>query len=178
MLKKILKKLVLSPWTALITLAIILSIRIADPAFVESVRLRYFDTIITAPRDNAPTNVVTVNIDEATLERYGQWPFARDKYAEIIDGLYARNAGLVVFNVLMPEPDRFGKDDVLATVLRTQENVVLSSTPSQKTKNKPRNPGSAVLNPEYMDQILQYPGLIANVPKLERSEERRVGKEG
>ena len=167
MLKKILKKLVLSPWTALITLAIILSIRIADPAFVESVRLRYFDTLITAPRDNSPTNVVTVNIDEATLERYGQWPFARDKYAEIIDSLYARNAGLVVFNVLMPEPDRFGKDDVLATVLRTQENVVLSSTPSQKTKNKPRNPGSAVLNPEYMDQIIQYPGLIANVPKLE-----------
>jgi len=100
-----LKKILLSPWTALLTLALVVGIRIADPTFVESVRLRYFDTLITskAPTEN---NIYTVNIDEATLDRYGQWPLPRDRYAKLIKELYKRGAGLVVFNVLMAEPDQ------------------------------------------------------------------------
>jgi adenylate cyclase len=47
--------------------------------------------------------------------------------------------------------------------------VVLVSVPAQATKNSPRNPGSAVLNPEYLDRIIQYPGIIANVPALENA---------
>jgi adenylate cyclase len=47
--------------------------------------------------------------------------------------------------------------------------VILGSVPSNKTKNTPRVPGSAVLGPEWLGQIVQYPGLIANVPQLENS---------
>ena len=162
-----LKKLLLSPWTALLTLALVVGIRIADPSFVESVRLRYFDTLIIA---KAPTenNIYTVNIDEAALDRYGQWPLPRVNYAEIIEDLYHRNAGLVVLNVLMAERDRTGGDRDLATALKHYP-VVLGSVPSDKTKNTPRNPGSAVLGPEWLDQIIQYPGLIANIPQLENN---------
>jgi adenylate cyclase len=162
-----LKKILTSPWTALLTLALIVSIRIADPVFVESVRLRYFDTLIT---QKAPTanNIYTVNIDEAALDKYGQWPLPRAEYAKIIKDLYDRGAGLVVLNVIMAEPDRTGGDAVLATALK-QYPVVMGSVPSQKTKNSPRNPGSAVLGPEWQDQIVQYPGLIANVPQLENA---------
>lgn len=160
-----LKKILLSPWTALITLALVLSIRIADPSFIESIRLRYFDTLITA---KAPTfnNIVTVNIDEATLDKYGQWPLPRAEYANIIRDLYKRGAGLVVFDILMPEKDRSGGDATLGQTL-SQYPVVLANTPSQKTKNTPRQPGSAVIGSNYLDTILQYPGLIANVPVLE-----------
>ena len=63
----------MSPWTALITLVLILGIRVADPTFVESVRLRYFDTLITA-KEPTFNNIVTVNIEEQTLDKYGQWP--------------------------------------------------------------------------------------------------------
>jgi len=162
-----LKKILLSPWTALLTLALVVGIRIADPSFVESVRLRYFDTLITA---KAPTenNIYTVNIDEAALDKYGQWPLPRVNYAEIIEDLYRRNAGLVVLNVLMAERDRTGGDRDLASALKHYP-VILGSIPSDKTKNQPRNPGSAVLGPEWLDQIVQYPGLIANVPALENS---------
>jgi len=162
-----LKKILLSPWTALLTLALVVGVRIADPTFVESVRLRYFDTLITqkAPTEN---NIYTVNIDEAALDKYGQWPLPRAEYAKIIRDLYQRNAGLVVLNVLMAEPDRTGGDSQLGQALK-QYPVVLGSVPAQKTKNTPRNPGSAVLGPEWMDQIVQYPGLIANIPQLENS---------
>jgi len=162
-----LKKILTSPWTALITLALILSIRIADPVFIESVRLRYFDTLIT---NKAPTvnNIYTVNIDEAALNKYGQWPLPRAEYAKIIKDLYDRGAGLVVLNVLMAESDRTGGDSALSAALK-QYPVVLSSVPSQQTKNTPRVPGSAVLGPEWLDQIVTYPGLIANIPQLENN---------
>ena len=162
-----LKQILTSPWTALLTLALVLGLRIADPTFVESVRLRYFDTLITskAPTEN---NIYTVNIDEAALDKYGQWPLPRINYAEIIEDLYRRNAGLVVLNVLMADRDRTGGDRDLGAALKHYP-VILPSVPSDKTKNSPRNPGSAVLGPEWLDQIVQYPGLIANVPLLENS---------
>ena len=163
------KKIITNPWTALLTLMLVVGIRIADPTFVESVRLRYFDTLITQPRAiPAPDSIVTVNIDEAALDKYGQWPLPRVNYAEIIEDLYRRNAGLVVLNVLMADRDRTGGDRDLGAALKNYP-VILPSVPSDKTKNTPRAPGSAVMGPEWQDQIVQYPGLIANVPQLENN---------
>ena len=162
-----LKKILLSPWTALLTLALVVGIRIADPTFVESVRLRYFDTLITA-KEPTFNNIVTVNIDEASLDKYGQWPLPRAEYGKIVRDLYQRGAGLVVLNVLMAEPDRTGGDSSLGQALK-EHPVVLGSVPAQKTKNSPRNPGSAVLGPEFLDQIITYPGLISNIPSIENA---------
>jgi adenylate cyclase len=156
-----------SPWTAIVTLILILTVRIADPAFVESVRLRYFDTLITG-KTATQNSIYTVNIDEKSLEQYGQWPFPRDVYAGIIKDLYDRKAGLVVFNVLMPETDRSGKDLILAETMKNYP-VVLSNVPAQQTKNEPKVPGSAVLGPEHLNTIVRYPGMIANIPLLENS---------
>jgi adenylate cyclase len=166
-MKKTLKTILLSPWTALLTLAVVLGIRVSDPTFVESVRLRYFDTLISskAPTEN---NIVTVNIDEAALDKYGQWPFPRAEYAKIVRDLYQRNAGLVVLNILMPEADRTGGDSTLGKAL-AEYPVILPNIPSDRTKNTPRNPGASILNPEFQDMIVQYPGMIANVPQLENA---------
>jgi adenylate cyclase len=144
---------------------LVVGIRVADPTFVESIRLRYFDTLITSKTPTA-NNIYTVNIDEASLDKYGQWPLPRVNYAEIIEDLYNRNAGIVVLNVIMAERDRTGGDRELAAALKHYP-VILPSVPSDKTKNTPRVPGSAVLGPEWLDQIVEYPGLIANIPQLE-----------
>jgi len=161
------KRILLSPWLALLTLALIIGIRVADPAFVESVRLRYFDTLITS---KAPTqnNIYTVNIDEATLDRYGQWPFKRDQYANLIGELYAHNAGLVVWNIMMPEKDRLGGDAALASTLKDRP-VVLTNMPAMTNKNQAHRPGSAVIGSDNLGTIINYPGLIANIPELENA---------
>ena len=53
------KKILLNPWTALITLTILVTIRFLDPSFVQSVRLRYFDEVITAqPKVDVPVYLV------------------------------------------------------------------------------------------------------------------------
>ena len=167
MLKKsTIKKILTNPWTALLTLALILSIRIADPVFVESVRLRYFDTLITA-KEPTQNNIYTVNIDEDAIAKHGQWPFDRRVYADVIETLYKRNAGLVVFNVMMPERDRSGGDGTLAATLNDFA-VVLPNLPADRMKNIPRQPGTAVIGAEFSDRIVQYPGIIANLEMLEK----------
>ena len=104
------KKILVSPWTALITLVIVLGVRFVDPSFVESVRLRYFDTLITA-KETTQNNIVTVNIDESSLEKYGQWPLPRTVYSDIIKELYQKNApvlnawGLFLFQILLRQTD-------------------------------------------------------------------------
>ena len=161
------KKILLSPWLALLTLALVIGIRVTDPAFVESIRLRYFDTLITS---KAPTqnNIYTVNIDEATLDRYGQWPFKRDQYANLIGELYAHNAGLVVWNIMMPERDRLGGDAALASTIKDKP-VILTNMPAMTNKNQAHKPGSAVIGSDNLGTIINYPGLIANIPELENA---------
>lgn len=161
------KKILLSPWTALITLVLILSIRITDPGFVESVRLRYFDQLVTSqPAKDVPVHVV--NIDEASLDKYGQYPFSRDVYAAIIKDLYARQAGLVVFNILMPEADRFKQDPALAKIMQAHP-VVLPTVGNIKPKNTPQEHGVSIMGQHPQGLIVEFPGLIANTPVIEKA---------
>jgi adenylate cyclase len=159
------KKILVSPWTALVTLALVVAVRAADPTFVESVRLRYFDTLVTS-RPAETIGVDVVNIDEKSLERYGQFPFSRDIYGKIISDLYRRNAGLVVFNILTPDRDRLGRDADYIAALK-QFPTVLPSIGSTQTRNTPRAPGSVVIGPYGLDTFVTYPGLIANIPAVE-----------
>ena len=164
------KKILLSPWLALITLVLIAGIRFADPAFVESVRLRYFDQLITSqPKQDIPVH--TVNIDEAALDKYGQFPFPRGLYADIVKDLYDRNAGLVVLNILMPEGDRFGQDTKLAQSLEKYP-VVLPQVASTTGKNKTFGSAVQIVGVDPQGSLVEYPGIIANVPMLE---ERAAG---
>ena len=164
------KKILLSPWMALLTLVIVAGVRFVDPSFVESVRLRYFDQLIIGqPATDIPVH--TVNIDEAALDKYGQFPFPRGMYATIIKDLYDRNAGLVVLNILMPEQDRFGQDAQLAQVLEKYP-AILPGVASTTGKNKTFGTAVQVIGVDPDGALVEYPGIIANVPLLE---ERAAG---
>ena len=155
------KKIIWNPWTALITLALIIGVRIADPAFVESVRLLYFDRlIISQPAKDIPVSVV--NIDEPTLDKLGQFPFPRDYYANIIKDLYEHGAGLVVFNVLMPEKDRFKQDEVLGRAMQ-QFPTILPTIAGQKNKNQSHGSPVQKIGQDPAGKVVEYLGLLSNV---------------
>ena len=162
-----LKKILTSPWTALLTLSLVIGLRVADPMFVESVRLRYFDTLVTSKAPEV-IGISVVNIDEKALERYGQFPFSRDTYGAIIRELYKRNAGLVVFNILTPDRDRMGHDAEYIQALR-QYPTILPNIGSQSSRNTPKAPGSVVIGPFGLDSFVTYPGIIANQPAIENA---------
>lgn len=144
---KTISKIILSPWLSLVTLLIIISIRLIDPSFIESIRLRYFDSLISSKTVVESTNTAIVNIDDATLEKYGQWPFPRDIYSTIIEDLYKKQAGLVVFNVFMPDADRFNQDAKLASVLLNYPVVLPQAATNEAVKGDtiPFRPGVSVI---------------------------------
>ena len=158
------KKILLSPCTAILTLILLLFIRIQDPTFVESVRLRYFDTLISS-KSVTTSQINVVNIDDSTIEKKGQFPFPRGQYAKIIQDLYQRNAGLVVFNVFMPDSDRFFQDSILANTLRKYP-VVLPQIGSTDKPNKiiPFRPGVSVIGEGSAGVI--YNSIQPNVKEL------------
>ena len=158
-------KRLLSPWWALLTLAALTYMFATPSNFIQSVKLNYFDTLIVN-QEPVENNIYVAEIDEAALEKYGQYPFPRDIYANIIKDIYDRGAGLVVWNIMMPEPDRFGGDTVLGNVLYDYP-VVVATRPSNKSVNEAINPGAAIINPEYLDMLLPYDGIIANISDVE-----------
>jgi adenylate cyclase len=60
-----------------------------------------------APRQYDPaTPVRVVAIDGESLRRFGQWPWPRSYFVELIDRLEALGAAAIAFDVLFAEPDR------------------------------------------------------------------------
>lgn len=156
-------KKLLSPWMALVTLIIMLLIRIEDPAFIESTRLRYFDQLITSKESTASQQVAVVNIDDETLKKYGQFPFPRGQYASIIADLYSHGAGLVVFNVFIPDRDRFGEDAKLVHALTKYPVVFPQVATAEKVEQvyTPFRPGVSMIGDGIAG--IDYGNIYANV---------------
>ena len=146
-------------------------IRLADPSFVESVRLRYFDQLITSKGTTTSEQVHVVNIDDEFVKQKGQFPFPRGEYAKIIEDLYKRNAGLVVFNVYMPDLDRFSQDGNLANTLKKYPVVLPQTATTDNIKNKypPFRPGVSVVGGSAENTGVKYNAIEPNVKLLNDS---------
>jgi CHASE2 domain-containing sensor protein len=59
-----------------------------------------------SPRPHIDQPVRVVDIDEAALARFGQWPWPRDRLAELVDKLDALGAAAIAFDMAFAEPDR------------------------------------------------------------------------
>jgi adenylate cyclase len=164
-------KVLLSPWLAVATILLLLSVKLMNPFLVDSVKLKYYDYLMLGEPVKSE-QIVVANIGEKAIEKYGQWPFPREVHAKIISDIYSRGAGLVGSTVLMPEPDRFGTDSVLADTL-TQYPVVLSQTlveDCSKDIRPPRRTGIAVVGDgQPTDFLPNYPCVLDNIPILQES---------
>jgi adenylate cyclase len=71
-------------------------------------RALWFDTCQRlAPRVRASGPAVIVAVDEASLARYGQWPWPRQLLAGLLDRIRAAAPAAVGLNLLFPEADGF-----------------------------------------------------------------------
>lgn len=88
------------------------ALRIADPAPVEEVRVRTFDTFQRFdPRAKLATPpVAIVDIDEASLMKLGQWPWPRTRIADMVANLTKLGAAVIAFDAIFAEPDRLNPD--------------------------------------------------------------------
>ena len=84
-----------------------LALRVANPAALEAARLRTFDFYQTLkPRQATVQPAVIVDIDEASMSAYGQWPWPRTLLADLVTKLARLGSVVIAFDIIFAEPDR------------------------------------------------------------------------
>src|SRR5579863_1947049 len=82
--------------------AVIAALALAPTATVELLRARALGA--TAPRGPAP-RIVVIDIDAASLERVGPWPWRRERIAALIDAARAAGAAAIGVDILFAAPE-------------------------------------------------------------------------
>jgi len=89
-------------------------VRLADPDLLQALRLAYFDQLQRlSPRDYAELPVKVIDIDEASLAQIGQWPWPRNRLADMVQTLGDHGVAAVAFDVIFAEDDRLSPARVL-----------------------------------------------------------------
>jgi len=152
----------------IISFAVILilcGIRFADPWFLDVVRLKALDQHQRNQTEQSLDNLVTIEINNETLNKKGQWPWNRETLSKEIIRLYEAGAGMVVLPILFAQPDRFGGDDSLADVL-SQTPTIIGQIPTTQNDNSGVIRGVATVGEPWNGWVYQYPGAIGPIPLL------------
>ena len=161
-----------SGWAVVVTICLLTTVKILDPTPIQSLRLQTFDALQTLDEPKNSDEVVIINIGEKSLQQWGQWPWPRQNFAQLIHDIRQNNAGMIGMTVMFPEADRFGGDEVLASWLKGN-GVILSQTPSTRgVRSSGPHIGTGTIGPTNPTQsLLKWPNLVTNIPVLEEQAE-------
>src|SRR3979411_2576278 len=187
-------------YARLVCLALLIglaSLRVADPAPIEELRVRAFDTFQRIDyRVKTARPVTIVDIDEKSLAKLGQWPWPRTRIADMVANLTKLGAVAIGFDIMFAEPDRLnpdvaadtfrnldeatrGKlralpsnDQIFADAMR-HSRVVLGETGLPEILSELDNTlpvtGLAPLGDDPQRFMYKCPGLLRNTPVLEKA---------
>ena len=182
---------------ALLLLLALAALRIFDPLPMQELRVRVFDLFqVMQPREATERPVVIIDIDEQSLKSVGQWPWPRTRIADLISRLTQMGALVIAFDIVFAEPDRMSPsvaaeefrdlDDATRTKLRAlpsndavfadalkNSRVVVGESGLPFAVAQPdgaRPPiGLATIGGDPRPFLLNFPGLLRNVPQLEQA---------
>tara|TARA_A100001011_G_scaffold279551_1_gene289486 strand:- start:30 stop:1955 length:1926 start_codon:yes stop_codon:yes gene_type:complete len=123
-----------SIWMVIVVAVVLLGVRVDNSDTVKTLRYKtwdYFQQI--NPREVLSDSVTVVNITEADLKTYGQWPWPRHIMAMLHAKIGDAGAILINYNILFAEPDRMSGVEYLKSMpmsneLRLQLGSVLLDT--------------------------------------------------
>ena len=110
-----------------IFLALMLALRVVDPAPIQQARLLVFDTFQRFhPREFDPQlPVKIVDVDDESLARIGQWPWPRIVLADLVKRLAQVNVAAIAFDIVFSEEDRSSPEQILEKWPQTLEVIAL-----------------------------------------------------
>ena len=161
-----------SGWAVVVTICLLTTLKIYDPTPLQSLRLQTFDALQSLDEVKESNEVAIINIGEKSLQQWGQWPWPRQNFAQLIHDIRQNNAGMIGMTVMFPEADRFGGDEVLASWLKGN-GIVLSQTPSTRgVRSTGPHIGTGTIGPSNPTQsLLEWPNLVTNIQILEEQAE-------
>lgn len=188
-------------WGRVFGLALLVALfglRVWDPAALQLLRLKTFDVYqIAKPRVPASRPVLIVDIDEASLNAVGQWPWPRTTVADLITKIAGGGAAAIGLDIVFAESDRTSPgrladnmpdlseearrelksvpdhDAIMADVVRRTRTVLGQSAynprrDDTRVKLEPKA-SFATLGKSPDPYLIGYPGLLPNIPELEEA---------
>ena len=155
----------------IISLSVILvlcGIRFSDPWFLDMVRLKAMDQHQRNQEPMTLSSLVTVEINNQTIRKMGQWPWDRNRVSNQIIKLYQAGASIVVVPILFADPDRFGKDEVLARTLKRTPTVI-GQIPTNDNSASGVVRGVAAIGTDWKPWVYNYSGVVGPIPELAES---------
>ncbi len=175
----------------LVTVAMIL-LTAFPPPILDRARDAVFDGYQrTEPRVYDPLAPVhIIDIDEASLEEYGQWPWPRSYLAELTDRLFEHGAAAIGYDVLFPEPDRTSPDLIVDSWARFTDGIppvlpdlgiephddrfaasiagrpVVLSVAGGLEGEVPQPMAGFAVTGDTPNTLTQYPASVGNLPQL------------
>ena len=188
-------------WGRVFGLALLVALfglRVWDPAALQLLRLKTFDVYqIAKPRVPTSRPVLIVDIDEASLNAVGQWPWPRTTVADLIAKIAGDGAAAIGLDIVFAESDRTSPgrladnmpglsdearkelkavpdhDAIMADIVgRTRTVLGQSAYNPRKDDTRARlepKASFATLGRSPDPYLIGYPGLLANIPELERA---------
>ena len=152
---------------SIVVLAALVVLRVIDPWPVETLRLKYFDSLFSL-NDPVPSDYIAIyNIDEAALEKNGQWPWPRQDLAKLNASFLEQGAAAVVYTVLFPETDRFGGDESFALSMVNMPTFLSAVATTDTDRKDGWHVGVTTLGP-VLESAIEYPGILPNISALQQ----------
>ena len=153
-------------WTVpFITAIVMLLVHYGDSTIVQTARLKQFDLLQQTDQPSTSQDIGIVTIDEAAIEKYGQWPWKRDVLADIIWKLREAGAGIIVLPIIMSEPDRLGGDIDLAQAL-VENGVVIAQTGTTSGTNRNAVPRGVAKIGDPLPFLFEWEGMLGPIQLL------------
>ena len=184
----------------LLGLALLLGLlmgRVADPQIVSNLRHSAFDLYQQlSPREVDPQPVSIVDIDDPSLEEFGQWPWPRTRMADLVERITQAGAVAMAFDIVFSEPDRLSPDKIASDNTSLPETVrdglnalpandavfaraiagsrvilgqtsVRSAAANRETDAPMRDVAHAFIGGDPAPYLMRFPDILQNLPVLE-----------
>lgn len=185
--------------TTLLTLIGLIWIRNEDPEFLRLVRAKTFDTyqqLKPRPYMGDDSQVIVIDLDEGSLDEFGQWPWPRTRWAEVVDKLTALGASAVAFDILFTDTDSTSvdgladrvpgitpemrqileavpaNDDQFADAIKASGKVVMGHTPASVRRSETGYTRSSIrgqLGADPKPFLEDHPFILRNLEVLDRA---------
>ncbi len=94
-------------------LVFLILIKIINPAFVKSISYLSFDLYQKVFAEKKDSDVVIIDIDESSLGKFGQFPWNRKVFADILDKINESNPKAIGFDIFFTEKDKQSPDEII-----------------------------------------------------------------
>ncbi len=106
-------------------LVLLIALKIINPSFIKSISYISFDLYQKVfPLEKQDSNVVIIDIDEKSLSKFGQFPWSRNVFAQIIEKVSATEPKAIGFDIFFTEKDKQSPEEIIKAYNLTPNDVV------------------------------------------------------